>query len=334
MDYQRFVALRQPICDEFAAGLEKARSSAKRLTYEELEELAVQYRQVLHDHALARSRFPGTGMARRLEILVVQGTQLLQRDSGRQLPSLRRFLAIQFPLAMARLRPQLAVVATLFGLTALMGFSLTLVEPSVGMLFLPAESIDGLERGTLWTESIFAVTPGSVASTKIATNNISVLMTALAGGMLAGLGALWVICLNGTMLGSVIAMTARFSMAAPLLEFIAAHGPLEISLILVCSAAGLRCGLGLIQATDRPRADVLRERGRDALIVLMGCVPWMLILGLVEGFLSPSELLSLEVKVLLGCLLLAVFILMAWNPLTRRRLERWTPGLSEGALDA
>lgn len=315
MDYQRFVTLRQPICDTFEAGLQKARQTPRQLTYSELEELSVLYRQVLNDHALARSRFPGTGIARRLEVLVVQGTQWLQRDSGRQLPSVRRFFGLLFPRAMRRLRPQLAVVTTLFIFTALMGFSLTTVEPSVGRLFLPAESLQGLERGELWTESIFAVTPGSMASTRIATNNISVLMSALAGGMVAGLGALWIICLNGVMLGSVIALTARFSMAEPLFNFIAAHGPLEITLILVCSAAGLRCGLGLIQATDQPRVEVLRQRGLDGLVVLIGCIPWMVILGLVEGFLSPSNDLTLATKVLLGCLLEAVFFLMAWNPL-------------------
>ncbi len=322
MDYQRFVTLRQPICDSFEKGLEKARRTPRELSYEELEELSVLYRQLLNDHALARSRFPGTGMARRLEMLVLQGTQWLQRDTGRRLPPLRRFLSFYFPNAMGRLRPQLAVVAALFAFTAAMGFSLTAVEPSVGMLFLPAESVTGLEQGKLWTDSIFAVTPGSVASTRIASNNISVLMSALAGGMVAGLGALWIICLNGMMLGSVIALTARFSMADGLLNFIAAHGPLEITLILVCAAAGLRGGLGLIQATDRPRVEVLQERGLDGLIVLLGCIPWMIVLGMVEGFISPSTQLPLGTKVALGGLLELVFILIAWNPLRSSTLTQ------------
>ena len=89
--------------------------------------------------------------------------------------------------------------------------------------------------------------------------------------------------LNGLMLGSALATTAHYSMATPLLTFIAAHGPLEISMILMTSAAGLKVGWALVVAADRPRAELLQTAGRDSLIVLLGCMPWILLLGFVEG---------------------------------------------------
>lgn len=313
MDYLRFVELREVACDEFQQGLRE--SGRRRISYQRLERLAFLYRQVLHDHALARARYPGTAIARRLERLVLAGTHWLQRDTGERLPSPRRFLGSTFPLAMRRLFPLILGIAGLFLLAALFGFSLTLVEPALGMSFLNPAALADLEEGRLWTESIFAVTPGAAASTMIATNNLSVALTAWAGGALAGLGALYVVLLNGLMLGAVMATTARYSMASSLLEFIAAHGPLEITMILVTAAAGLGVGRALVMAGDRPRAERIRRAGRDALVVLLGCLPWIVLLGLVEGFLSPHPELPVALKALLGLTLEGVFLAVAWNPL-------------------
>ncbi len=314
MDYQRFVELRAPICDEFETGLDKIRRR-RGVSYPELERLAFLYRQLLHDHALARGRFPGTALARRLRRLVLAGTHQLQRDTGEHLPSIGRFLSRTFPRAMRRLAPLILLMAGLFLVTALFGFALTSVEPALGMAFLNPGAVEDLKAGRLWTESVFAVLPGATASTMIATNNLSVALTAWAGGAAAGLGALWVVLLNGLMLGAVMATTAHYSMTPSLLEFIAAHGPLELSLIVVSAAAGLQVGRALVMASDRPRSERLRSAGRDALVVLLGCLPWILLLGFVEGFLSPHPELPAATKALLGLTLEVVFIAIAWNPM-------------------
>ncbi len=316
MRYQSFQDLRRPIWDRLEGLLAEARRNPKSLSYEQLEEMAVIYRQVLHDYSLASSRFAGTAVARRLRHLVLEATHFLQRDSGARLPSLSRFVLRTFPHTIQALKPALAATTALFTVLALFGFALAAVEPTMGLYFMSPAVIDGLERGELWTESIFAVTPGAVASSQIATNNLSVAITAWAGGVLAGLGSLWVICVNGLMLGSVLALTAHYSMSHALLEFIGAHGPLEITMILVSAAAGLHMGAAMVRATDVPRSVALREAGKESLVVLMGCLPWILVLGFVEGFVSPSTLLNPVTKWGVGVLLELVFIL--WCLSSRR----------------
>src|SRR5688500_3720980 len=98
MDYTRFVAARRPLWDAFEAGLLSARRP-RELGYAEVEELALRYRQVLHDHAYARVRFPGTGAAQRLARLAVAGGTLLQQDEPHRF-SLVRFFFERFPRAL------------------------------------------------------------------------------------------------------------------------------------------------------------------------------------------------------------------------------------------
>lgn len=317
MDYTRFVALRGPMHDELEAQLERARRRPNDLSYDELETLAVRYRQVLHDHSLASARFPGTAAAARLRRLVLEATHWLHRDAGERLPSLRRFVTTDFPRAMTAAAPAIGVAAALFVVSALLGFAVVAVDPALAGLFLGEEAIDGLHRGTLWTDSIFAAAPAALLSGAIARNNLTVALTAFGGGALAGLGALYVASLNGVMLGSVLALVERFGLGGALLEFIAAHGPLEITLILVSAGAGLHLGRALVAADDRPRAAALRVAGREALLVLFGSLPWILLLGFVEGFVSPSNAVGWRAKLLLGLLLEAAFVLWATAPWLR-----------------
>jgi len=310
MEYVRFVRFRRSLWDDFEERLRSARTA--RLRHADLETLALRYRQVLHDHALAATRFPGTRVARRLARLAVEGTHTLQHDQGDRVAT--RFFSQRFPAAVRGLLPWFGVTLSLF-LTALaFGFTLGVAQPGVGLGLLGPETVAGLSEGRLWTESLVTTVPPAIASTGIATNNMSVALTGWAGGALFGLGALYVVVLNGFMLGAILAATFHYSLGGRLLEFVSAHGPLEITLILATAAGGLAIGKSLVAAEDRPRAEAVRAASRQALVLLLGCLPWFLVLGIVEAFVSPAPGIPANVKLALGLALEGLFLTLAWNP--------------------
>jgi uncharacterized membrane protein SpoIIM required for sporulation len=326
MDYSRFVRLRSALWDDFAAGLERARDRRRRLTHQELEDLAIAYRQLLHDHALATARYPETSAARRVARLVLEGTRLLVRERAQRPWSIRRFFRSSFPEAFRRLLPLIGLSAALFAVTALFGLVVTLAAPGVGVAFVGSEAASDLERGRIWTEALTTTIPPAVSTSGIATNNISVALTAWAGGALAGLGSLYVLLLNGFVLGAVVGVTLHYAMHPQLFEFIAAHGPLELTLVIVCAGGGLGLARGLVAADDGPRAEVLRRSARDALTLLAGCLPWFLVLAAVEVLLSPSPELSPALKASVGAALLATFLIVA----TGARPARGVAGRRDG----
>jgi len=306
MDYARFVALRRPLWESFERDATAARRS-RDLTYSEVEDLALRYRQVLQDHAWARAHFPGTGAAQRLLRLAVLGGTVLQReDEGRF--SLVRFFFSRFPAAVRTSMPWIGVATGLFLVTALLGWAVAVYEPGVAVALLGPATVEGLEHGHLWTESLTTTLPPSYTSSAIATNNMSVALTAWAGGALFGLGSLWVAMFNGFILGAVFGVTARFSMAAEFGNFVIAHGMLEITLILVCAGAGLGIGVAILRAGDLPRSVTVPRAAREALVVLLGCLPWFVLLGIVEGVLSPSAELPFLWKAMLGLALEICFL--------------------------
>ena len=317
MDYPTFVRLRSGLWDELEAQLAEAAELGDKLTHAELERMALRYRQVLHDHALAAARFPGTGAARRLSRLAIEGTRRLSREEGGRGISPWRFFVHVFPAAFRRQAPTVGLAVALFLTFTLLGFTLTVMVPGFSTFFLRPDAIEGLAEGRLWTEDLTSTAPPSVTSSQIASNNLSVALMAWAGGAVAGFFSLWVLLINGLMLGSVIAVTMHYGMAPPLFEFIAAHGPLELTIIVVSAAGGLVLARGVVAADDRPRAEVLREAAREALVLLGGCLPWLVVLAVVESLVSPAPEVPVAVKAALGLALEAVFLLVATNPLAR-----------------
>ncbi len=315
MDYNRFVRLRSPIWDELERGLAKLQTDERTLRHGDLETLAFRYRQILHDHAHARDRFAGTGAAQRLQHLAIVGTRALQCDFGPARWSLRRFFSTTFPRAFRRHIPHMGVTTALFASAFLIGLTFSWLQEGVGTALLGPEAVAGLRRGHLWTEALTSAVPPALSSSAIATNNLSVAITGWAGGALAGLGALYVVIFNGFMLGAVLAATSHYGLTGELLEFVAAHGPLEISLILITAGGGLALGLALVAPGDRPRWEATAEAARHALTLLLGCLPWFVVLGAVEGFISPAPAVPLIMKVALGLALEVLFLALAWNPL-------------------
>lgn len=314
MDYGRFVRSRKPLWDDFEAGLERLAKQARRLSHRELEELALRYRQVLHDQALAAARFPGTAAARRLARLSLQGTHRLIRRETADRTGPWRFLTEAFPRAFRRHLGSLGVAGALFAGSGLLGLFLAAVRPGLATAFLGPERVADLEAGRLWTESLVTTIPPAVATSGIATNNLGVALTAWAGGATAGVVTVYVLVLNGFLLGALVGVTLHYSMTGELLEFVAAHGILEISIILVASAAGLELARSLVGADDRPRGAALAEAGRDSLRVLLGTLPWLVVLALVETYVSPAPAIGPQAKLGLGLLLELAFLAVALNP--------------------
>jgi uncharacterized membrane protein SpoIIM required for sporulation len=128
----------------------------------------------------------------------------------------------------------------------------------------------------------------SAMASQIFTNNIGVTFYAFAGGLLLGLGTLYVLLQNGVLLGVVAGLAIGAGNGRSFFELVTAHGVLELSCIIVAGAAGLRLGWALIDPGNRTRGEALREEARAAVEIVLGTAPWLVLAGLVEGFVTPS----------------------------------------------
>jgi uncharacterized membrane protein SpoIIM required for sporulation len=75
-----------------------------------------------------------------------------------------------------------------------------------------------------------------------------------------------------------------------LLTFVVGHGVIELSCIFIAGGAGLLVGTALVMPGDMTRGDALKSRGMEAVRLIVGCIPLLVVAGIIEGFVSPAPI--------------------------------------------
>lgn len=284
-----------------------SRSRRARLSLTEVETLERLYRRASSDLARVQTRHPGSDVERYLVQLNGRAVGTLYRPPLAAVARLKVFYGRTFPQTLRRHLPTIWVSALLFKLGLLLGAAVVWLEPSGTALLVPQSVQAAIASGRIWTDDLLSVMPPGVAAGAIATNNLTVTIAAFGAGLLGGLGTVYILLNNGLMIGAIAAACARGGMLPDLLDFIAAHGPVELSIIAIAGGAGLLLGRALIAPGERPRGEALRENAREGVILVLGCAPFLAFIGIVEGFVSPGDLFPTWAKATLGLLLGAAF---------------------------
>ena len=91
-------------------------------------------------------------------------------------------------------------------------------------------------------------------------------------------------------------------------EFVTAHGPFELTAIVLAAAAGLRLGISWVKTNGLSRSASLRKSGMESMPVMGVSIVFFFLAALIEGFISPSGL-HYNFKLTI-CLTSTVFILV------------------------
>lgn len=285
--------------EEWARYVELVEKGMKRglpsLTEEEVRAFGQLYRGVTADLARARTYGASPGLLGTVQRWAGAGHNLLYRTSGRVAVSLGQWMAVEFPGAVRRFHRQVLLAALLLFGPMLATAIAVQDRPVLGRtlagqgMMTRAETTDADDPDVRYIDVVEGAAMPSF-SARLMTNNIQVTLIAFAGGLLAGLGTLFVLLNNGVRIGAVFGVYAGDDKLPIILSFVFPHGFIELAAICIGSAAGFGLGSALLMPGRRTRADALRERGRAFLTLLAGAVLMLVVAGLIEGFYSPSAL--------------------------------------------
>lgn len=140
-------------------------------------------------------------------------------------------------------------------------------------------------------------------------------------GLLFGIGGLYETLFNAVLLGAVFGHMANTPQADNFFHFVTAHGPFELTAIVLGAAAGMRLGFSLIFTRGYTRAAALRRAAREVFPTLMLAVVLFGLAAFIEGFISPSALpypVKAGVAVWTAGMLMFYFVFLGY-PRGRRR---------------
>lgn len=302
MPIDRFIKERKSVWQRLEELLELLdRMTLRRLHREEVRELGRIYRRTASDLAIARAESRDPRLVNYLNSLVIRAHGRIYRADPQGGARIRNFFARDFPRSFRRTWRYTATAFGVFLVFSSIAFFGTRHDPDfsefAGISPYFRESV--INHRKRWWERLNEA--NQIGSTQIFTNNIRVTFYAFALGAMFGLGTLYILAFNGASFGAIIALTYRAGFGNDLLSFVVGHGVIELSCIFIAGGAGFLIGTALLMPGDLSRGDALKSRGMEAVRLIVGCIPLLVVAGIIEGFISPQPI-SPAIKIGIGAL--------------------------------
>lgn len=291
----------------FAARLDRLErqapaKNAPQTTPLPVAELPSAYRQLCQQLAMARHRRYSASLLARLNQLALRAYQQIYRAPQRRWPVVLRFLTADFPQRVRADAGLFWLCAALFYLP-LLGMGLAVYQtPELVYSLLSPESVAGLE-------AMYA--PGKTGAGRndaddlamfgyYIYNNIGLGFRTFAGGMLLGVGAAFMLLLNGVFIGAVSGYLTARGFVETFYTFIAGHGAFELTGIVLAGVAGLKLGWAVAAPGRLRRVASLRRAAASGVRLMLGVIALLLLAAFIEAFWSSNRAIPAEIKYAVG----------------------------------
>lgn len=287
-------------------------TSLKNLSKVEVREFGELYRRAAADLAIARAETRDPKLINYLNSLVIRGHGKIYRAEGEGTNIIREFFVRDLPRTFRANWKYMALALGTFVLFAIFGFVATLRDTDFMHFVYLSGMAEKIQSNDYWWLNLND--SNQVGASMIMTNNIFVSIRAFAMGALLGIGAFYDIAFFGAHVGSIFGGCFKLNppFAAELGSFVVGHGVIELSVVCFCGAAGMMIGYSIVNPGDLPRLQALKKKGIEAAKIMIGCACFLVVAGLIEGFISPSSLppaVKIGTGVLSGIVMYSYFLL-------------------------
>jgi uncharacterized membrane protein SpoIIM required for sporulation len=235
-------------------------------------------RRLCQQLALAERRDYSAQLVRRLRDLAQRGHQVLYKPGAPRLRRVVDFFAATFPRLVREQWRAMAASAALFflpltGVIVLLHFRPELIHS----LFGP-EQLAQFEN--MYDPSKTAERLGRTDGTDLQMfgyyifNNVGIGFRTFASGLIAGIGAVFVLVMNGVIIGGVAGHLTEIGYGEPFWHFVAGHSAPELLAIVISGGAGLQIGMALIAPDDARAAARSSNPASSAPSSCSACSPY------------------------------------------------------------
>lgn len=253
-----------------------------QLGSEKIERFLYLFRAASHHLAYVRTHYPESKLESYLNTLVGNAHHHLYTVRKNPWYDFKNFIAGIFPQKVYQHSPFIVSSFFIFCFGMLLSFYMVLHDASNSLYFLPKKMIDTIDYSFQAKEWDYPL-----MSSIIMINNITVSLKAFVYGLFLGIGTVYILFLNGCILG---ALTALVYLNGDLLKYaslILPHGILELTAIFIAGGAGLLLGKALLIPGKYKRLDYVIKSGKEGVQLLSGCVLFLVAAALIEGFFTP-----------------------------------------------
>lgn len=258
-----------------------------KLGGQQLTHFAALYRAACADLALADAyQLPAETVAY-LHHLVGRGHNQLYRSRRFRLQSWLHELLVAVPKRLYS-DNSLRLAFVLFWGFFLLAMYLAYRSPTFAEQIIGKEQLTGLEE--MYAQPFADRDPNERAFMVgfYIMHNTGIGLQCFAMGLLAGVGGILLLLSNALQLGASFGHMATLDTRENFFHFVTAHGPFELTAIVLSAAAGMRLGFALVHTQGWTRRESLQRAAREAMPSMGAAMVLFSLAALLEGFLSPS----------------------------------------------
>ncbi|MCX7521076.1 stage II sporulation protein M [Microbacterium sp. STN6] len=276
----------------------------RRLTGAEADELIDRYQAGATQLSAIKTQAGSSAQGDRLSIRLSLARQRFTGAGANVLSQIPRFVLLQLPAALYRLRWLTLAVALVTTAVALLYGAWALADPRVLANVGSDAQLKQLVNHSF--TDYYSENPAASFTGQVWTNNAWIAAQCIAFGVL-GVYVPVIVLQNAQNVGVTGAVMFAYDKGDVFFQYIAPHGMLELTSIFVAAAAGMRIFWAWVAPGARTRGQALAEDGRALFTVAIGLVFSLLVSGLIEGFVTPAPW-PWPVKVGIGAVALAAFL--------------------------
>ncbi len=305
----------------------KIETHLKNKNFNQPDELAEDYIQLTNDLAYAQTFYPQSKTKDYLNELAIYAHQSIYRDRKNGQYQFSHFFKYDVPKAVYELRRPILYAFLITLLAAIIGAVSANNDHGFIRLILGNSYVD------LTIENIKSGNPAAIYGSgsnigsflMITINNIKVAFMAFAFGIFLSLGSGFVLFKNGIMLGAFHSFFYKYGVLGEAMRAIWIHGTFEISVIIIAGGCGIAIGNSILFPKSFKRIDSFKRQIKKASLVLVGTIPFFIIAGFLEGFVTRyyQVSLALSLSIIVLCLLIILFYFV-YFPLKLAKKYQWT----------
>jgi uncharacterized membrane protein SpoIIM required for sporulation len=273
------------------------------------DKISESFVEITDDLSYARTFYPNRSVRLYLNGIAQQIFRDVYKNKRVKWQKLIDFWITDLPVTMYMIRKDLLVAFLIFFGALLIGIFSTVQDPDFVNVILGEEYVQ-MTEGNIAKGDPMAVYKGSDEITmffQITFNNLRVALMSFVMGVFFCVGTIFVSMYNGIMVGSFQYFFYSKDVLIDSLFAIWLHGTLEISAIVVASAAGITMGKGLLFPKTLSRLESFQISARRGMKVMVGLVPVIILAGFIESFLTRYTDMPLIIR---GALILMSLFFM------------------------
>ena len=313
MDVDAFVLAHDATWDRLEQLLKRRRS----LTGAEVDELVDLYQRVSTHLSMVRSASADPVLVGRLSGLVARGRAAVTGAHAPLWSEFSQFWLVSFPLVAYQARRWWLGSAVAFLVVAIAVGVWVAGSPEVQSTIGTPSDIERLVNNDF--AAYYSENPAGSFALRVWINNSWVAAQCIGFAVLLGIPIPYILFQNAANVGVSGGLMFHADKGDVFLGLLTPHGLLELTAVFLAAAAGMRLGWSVVSPGDRPRGQVLAERGRAVVAVAVGLVVVLLVSGLIEALVTPSPFPTF-VRIAIGVIAEAAFL--AYVVHFGRRAER------------